>query len=71
MAGFRVIPEGLNLRTGPGTDNPSSGELKQGAVVEKLEERHEWYLVAVYVDSHNFKGEITGWVNSDELERTP
>jgi uncharacterized protein YgiM (DUF1202 family) len=68
MPRFKVTSAGLNIRPQPSLDNTPLGELKLGAVVEKLGESDKWYFVKIAVDSKDFKGEITGWVSSEKLE---
>jgi hypothetical protein len=67
MPCFRVTSPGLFIRPQPSPDNNPLGELKLGAVVEKLGESGKWYFVKVAVDSDDFKGEITGWASSEFL----
>ena len=67
MPCFRVTSPGLFLRPQPSPDNNPLGELKLGAVVEKLGESDKWFYVKIAVDSDDFKGEITGWTSSEFL----
>jgi hypothetical protein len=67
MPCFRVTSAGLHIRPQPSADTTPLGELKLGALVEKLGESDKWYYVKIAVDSDDFKGEISGWANSDFL----
>ena len=60
MPQFRVTTDGLNLRSGPGTNNPVITELHANQVVEKLEQSPDgkWFRVSTVKD----EGQVTGWV---------
>jgi N-acetylmuramoyl-L-alanine amidase len=57
---YTVTADILNVRGEPSLTAPVIGKLKQGAVVEKLEESGEWFRVRA--------GELTGWAHSDYLQ---
>lgn len=60
MPQFRVTTDGLNLRSGPGTNNSILTELHANTVVEKLESSpdNKWFHVLVTKDG----AELRGWV---------
>jgi hypothetical protein len=60
MPHFRVTVDGLNLREGPGTNNPVKTELFANAVVDKLEASPDgkWFRVKTRKDEQDFEGWI-------------
>jgi hypothetical protein len=68
MSRFRVTSPGLNLRPQPDAENNTPiGELKHGAVVEKLGESGHWFFVKIALEGEDFKGEFFGWASSQFL----
>ncbi len=56
--------DGLNFRTGPGTNFPSAGQLDRGEVVEILEEKSSWLRVRYTRGGRAW----VGWVHADYIE---
>lgn len=56
---YTVTADILNVRAEPSLTAPVIGKLKQGAVVEKLDEDGDWFRVRL--------GGLTGWAHSDYL----
>jgi hypothetical protein len=58
MPQFRVTTDGLNLRSGPGTNNSILTELHANTVVEKLDSSpdNKWFQVLVSKDGTEFRG---------------
>lgn len=52
-----VTGNAVNIRSGPGTDNPKVGSADKGAIGEVLGEENGWYRVTV--------GGVTGYIISD------
>lgn len=67
MPQFRVTADGLNLRSGPGTNNSIITELHANQEVEKLDEtaNRKWFRVSTIKDDE----EVTGWVAAKFLMR--
>jgi hypothetical protein len=65
MPQFRVTTDHLNLRTGPGTNNPATTQLNANTTVEKLEASADgqWFRVSTQKDG----SAIEGWVASKFL----
>lgn len=57
-----VVKDGVNVRTGPGTNNPVYMELFQGYPLIVLEKKGEWLKV------QDFEND-TGWVFSSLVEK--
>lgn len=60
MPQFRVAVDGLNVRSGPGTNNSIITELPANQVVEKLDASadQKWFRISTTQDGN----EVTGWV---------
>lgn len=56
--------DGLNFRTGPGTNFPSAGQLDRGEVVEILEEKSSWLRVRYSKGGRSW----IGWVHADYVD---
>jgi hypothetical protein len=65
MPQFRVTTEGLNLRKGPGTENPIQTALHANATVEKLGASGDgkWFQISTEKDGVT----LTGWVAAQFL----
>lgn len=65
MSKFRVNTDELNLREGPGTDQPVMTELRRGDLVEKLEANADGKWFKVKTEKNLV--ELEGWVRSSLL----
>jgi N-acetylmuramoyl-L-alanine amidase len=60
-----LSPDGLNLRTGPGTQFDTTQLLPQGTIVEPMQQDGVWLSVSVI--GPGGQPTATGWVHSKYL----
>ncbi|WP_300276817.1 C40 family peptidase [Peptacetobacter sp.] len=58
-----TISKGLNIRTGPGTNNSILGSLSGGSVVEVKEKSNGWYKIET-------ANGVKGWISGDYVTST-
>ena len=65
MSQFRVIASSLNVRRGPGRDQPKDGALPKGTVVEPtdLSLSEDWFFIDMLLNGRQVKG----WIFKDYL----
>jgi uncharacterized protein (TIGR02594 family) len=65
MSQFRVIASSLNVRRGPGRDQPVDGALPRGTVVEPsdMSLSEDWYFIDMQLNGRAVKG----WIFKDYL----
>ncbi len=57
-----VKKDQVNVRTGPGTNNPVYMELFQGYPLKVVEKKGEWYKISDYEND-------TGWIHTSLIEK--
>jgi|GEM_PF-5765593 len=62
LASWRVVVDGLNVRTGPSGQSARAGGLERGDLVQAVSEQGAWLRISSATG-------VNGWVYRDHLER--